>query len=89
MFDDDPIFEMSEQLDQDNEHLRMRLLETTAWMEGAVTDQVACERRLVEIEDQATALQAELDAIYQTMTCRMIAPVRRLYGRIRSGRSTQ
>ena len=70
MPDDEAIFQMSQRLDQDNEHLRMRLLEMTAWMEGAVTDQVACERRLADVEDHASALQAELDAIYQTMTWR-------------------
>jgi hypothetical protein len=75
------------QIDVENERLRLRLLEVLRWMEDAVTAQVACERRVGDLERQAAALQAEIDAIHGTMTWRLLAPLRQCYARLRGRRS--
>ncbi len=71
-----------EQLDADNERLRMRVLEVMEWMEEAVTEQVATERELAACRERSAELAAELAAIERTVTWRMVAPARRVYGRV-------
>ena len=71
------------QIDSENEHLRLRLLELLRWMEDAVTDQVACERRCGELERQVAAVEAEIAAIHGTVSWRMLKPLRWLYVRLR------
>lgn len=74
---------MIEQLDEDNERLRLRVLEVMEWTEEAVTAQVAVERQMAASEERAAALAAELDAIRATRSWRLLAPPRRVYGWIR------
>lgn len=73
-----------EDLDADNERLRLRVLELLELMEQAVTEQVAGERRIAELDGQRRALEAELDAVRKTRVMRMTAPARRAYARLRS-----
>ena len=79
---------MVDRLDAENESQRLRILDLTRWMEEAVTAQVACERRLAEIETHRRSLETELDAIYQSRTWRMLMPARRIVARLRAGRRT-
>lgn len=74
-------------IDRENEYLRRRLLDMAGWMEEAVTELVACERRVAEVEDHARLVQAELDAIRRTRTWRVLAPLRMAYGRVRRTRT--
>ena len=48
-----------EQLDADNERLRMRVLEVMEWMEEAVTEQVATERELAACRERSAELAAD------------------------------
>lgn len=79
---------MVDRLDAENESQRLRILDLTKWMEEAVTAQVACERRLAEIETHRRSLETELDAIHHTRTWRMLMPLRRVVARLRAGRRT-
>ena len=65
-------------LDAENERLRMKVLEVLEWMEEAVSVGVDQERR-------AEALEAELAAWRSTRIMRMLAPLRSVYARVRSG----
>jgi len=59
------------------------VLEVLEWMEEAVTDQVAAERDLAACRLAVAELTAELEAIRNTRAWRLLAPPRRLYGKIR------
>jgi septal ring factor EnvC (AmiA/AmiB activator) len=65
---DDPnrFAEILDDLEAENMSLRLRILDILKWMEEAVTDQVASERRLSEVDAQRCSLQAELDAANQS-----------------------
>lgn len=75
-----------EDLDADNERLRLKVLEILRLMEDAVTAQVAAERRAADLAAERDRLAAELDAVRATRIMRWSRPVRDLYGRLR-GRS--
>ena len=83
--DIEDILEMLERLDSENESQRLRILDLAKWMEEAVTAQVACERRLAEIDTHRRSLEAELDAIHRSRSWRMLAPVRGMVARLRAG----
>ena len=72
-----------EQLDEDNERLRVRVLELLELMEDAVTAQVAAERRADELAARVAALDAELAAVRNTRVMRATAPLRAAYARFR------
>lgn len=76
--------EILDRLDAENEILLLRILDVTRWMEESVSEQVACERRLSEIEAHRQSIEAELSAIHLSRTWRALMPMRRLYGRARS-----
>lgn len=65
-----------ERLDADNERLRMKVLDLLRLMEAAVSERVDHELR-------AEALEAELTALQQTKIMRLVAPLRRVYARMR------
>lgn len=69
-----------DRLDADNERLRMKVLDVTRQWEAAVNERVDHELR-------AEALEAELHALQHTKMMRVVAPLRRLYARVRRGRS--
>jgi len=77
------LLDLVEGLDADNERLRLRVLEVMAWMEDAVTAQVATERDLAACRQRANELAAELDAIRNTRSWRLLAPLRRVSGNVR------
>jgi predicted nucleic acid-binding Zn-ribbon protein len=79
------LIELVERLDADNERLRLARLELAKLMEDAVTEQVAGERRIAELEDRVALLERELEAINQTRLIRHTRPVRALYARFRRG----
>lgn len=66
-----------ERLDADNERLRMKVLDLMRQWEAAVSERVDHELR-------AEALEAELHALQHTKIMRAVAPLRRLYARVRS-----
>ena len=68
-----------EQLDADNERLRMKVLEVMRQWEAAVGERVDHELR-------AQALEAELHALHNTRIMRLVAPARRWYARLRRPR---
>lgn len=78
------LLELVEQLDADNERLRMKSLDLMRLMEDAVTAQVAGERRIAELTDRVAVLDAELEAIARTRLMRLTAPLRSVYRRLRS-----
>lgn len=78
------LVELVERLDADNERLRLKALELMELMEAAVTEQVAGERRIDELERQVAALQTEVDALHGTRLMRLARPVRAAYGRMRN-----
>ena len=65
-----------EDLDADNERLRMKALELMELMECAVTQQVSAERRLAELDEQVKVLQSEIDALHSTKLMRFVRPLR-------------
>lgn len=73
-----------EELDEDNERLRLRVLELLDLLEDAVTDQVVAERRAAELDGRVAALQSELDAVANTKVLRLTAPIRAVYARLRA-----
>ena len=75
-----------EQLDADNERLRMTSLDLMRLMEDVVTAQVAGERRIAELEEHNRRLEAELAALHSTKLMRAAAPFRRVYARLRARR---
>lgn len=75
-----------DELDADNERLRMRVLELLELMEDAVTAQVAGERRIAELEQRCAALEREIEALGNTRVMRVAAPARRVYARLRARR---
>lgn len=77
------LIELVEQLDADNERLRLARLELAKLMEDAVTEQVAGERRIAELADRVVLLERELEAINQTRLVRHTRPLRSLYARLR------
>lgn len=81
--DADELLDLITLIDGENERLRQRQLELLRWMEEAVTEQVACERRCGELERQVAAVEAEIEAIHGTVTWRVLAPIRQVYARAR------
>ena len=79
----DELLELVERLDSDNEQLRMKGFELMRVMEEIVTDQVAGERRVAELEARNRHLEDELAAVHRTKLMRLSAPFRRVYGRFR------
>ncbi len=75
-----------EQLDEDNERLRVRVLELLDLMEDAVTAQVAAERRADELAERVRGLEVELAAVEDTRIMRLTRPLRSAYARLRGGR---
>lgn len=71
-------------LHEDNERLRLRVLELLKLMEDEVTDRVDAEIRAEDWERQAGALERELEALRSTTLFRMAAPLRSIYARFRS-----
>lgn len=72
-----------DELDADNEHLRMKVLDLMRLMEDAVTAQVTAERQRDELE---VRLDAALDAIERSRVLKVTRPFRALVRRIsRSG----
>ena len=69
-----------DRLDADNERLRMKVLELLRLMEAEVSARVDHELR-------AEALEAELQALQHTKIMRTVAPLRRVYARVRGRRS--
>ena len=65
---DDPnrFAEILDDLEAENMSLRLRILDILKWMEESVSDQVACERRLSEVDAQRCSLEAELGAANQS-----------------------
>ena len=63
-------------LDAENERLRMKVLDLLRLMEAAVSERVDHELR-------AEALEAELHALEHTKVMRLVAPLRRVYARVR------
>jgi len=61
--DPDRFAEILDHLESENMSLRLRILDILKWMEEAVGDQVACERRLSEVDAQRCSLEAELSAM--------------------------
>ena len=82
--DPEELLEVIDQLDTDNERLRMKALELMELMESAVTQQVAAERRVAELEDQVTKLESEIEALHGTKVMRFVRPLRAAYERLRS-----
>jgi hypothetical protein len=72
-----------EQLDADNERLRVKALEFGRLVEDAVTAQVAAERANAELRDRIEVLDAELQALARTRVLRFTRPLRTVYGRVR------
>jgi hypothetical protein len=81
--DVDELLELVERLDAENERLRMKSLDLMRVMEDVVTDQVAGERRIADLEEQNRRLEAELEAVQNTKLMRLSAPFRRVYGTVR------
>jgi hypothetical protein len=77
------LLELVERLDADNEQLRMKGFELMRVMEEIVTEQVAGERRIAELEERNRQLDVELAAIQRTKLMRFSAPFRRAYGAVR------
>lgn len=75
-----------EDLDADNERLRLKVLEVLRLMEDAVTAQVAAERTAAEAIAERDRLAAELAAIADTRIMRWSRPLRDLYARLRGRR---
>lgn len=69
-----------EQLDVDNEHLRMKVLDLMRLMEDAVTAQVTAERERDELQSR---LDAALVAIEGSRTLKMTEPARVAARRLR------
>jgi hypothetical protein len=79
--DADPIPDLValvEQLDEENERLRVKVLDLLRMMEETVDSQVAGERRIAELERRILSLEADLAAINQSFVVRVTAPLRRL-----------
>jgi hypothetical protein len=74
---------MVEALDEQNERLRLKVLDVLRFAEEAVTAQVAAERTNAELSEQLIRLEAELAAIHGTKLMRFAAPFRRVYARVR------
>jgi hypothetical protein len=72
-----------EQLDQENERLRLKVLDVLRLMEECVDAQVAGERRIAELERRAAELEADLLAINQSIVVRWTAGSRRVFSRLR------
>jgi hypothetical protein len=68
--------QLIERLDADNERLRMKVLDVMRHWEAAVSERVDHELR-------AEALETELTAWQHTKVMRALAPLRRLYARLR------
>ena len=64
------LLEGVERLDADNERLRMKALDLMRAMEDVVSDQVAGERRITELEEQNRRLEAELALVRHTKLMR-------------------
>ena len=84
--DTEELLGLVERLDADNERLRMKSLDLMKLMEEAVTQQVAGERRIAELEEQNRRLEAEVSALHDTKLMRLAAPFRSVYARVRQRR---
>ncbi len=81
--DDEEPYAVVERLHDDNERLRLRVLELLKLMEDEVTDKVEAEIRAEDWEHQARSLQDELDALRNTKLLRLASPLRSVYARLR------
>ncbi|TVR21811.1 MAG: hypothetical protein EA389_14350 [Ilumatobacter sp.] len=84
--DDTELLALVEQLDADNERLRTKALDLIRLMEDAVTEQVAGERRIEELEARVETLEAEIQSLENSRVLRMTRPLRAAYGRLLSRR---
>lgn len=73
-----------EELDIDNERLRTKVLDLMRLMEDTVTEQVAGERRIEELEARVASLEAEIESLENTRVMRIARPLRTAYARLRS-----
>lgn len=80
------LLEAVAELDEMNEHLRLKVLDLMRLMEDAVTAQVNAERQRDELRAQLDRVEAELDAIAATRLMRWSGKPRQWYRRLR-GRS--
>ena len=83
------LLELVEALDNDNERLRQRVLETMEWTEASVTAEVRTERELDAWRRQAENLAAEIDAIHASSSWRLTTPLRAVSRRVRRRRSVR
>lgn len=65
---------------------RYRVRELLDQSELAVYEQVRVERRTGELVEQIRRLEAEIAAIHQSKLFRAVAPLRRVYAKLRGGR---
>ena len=72
-----------EELDEQNERLRVKVLDLMRLMEEAVDAQVAGERRIAQLERRTVELEADLQAINNSVIVRWTAGVRRVVARWR------
>lgn len=93
----DELLALLDHLDDDHERQRLRLYEVLDWFEGAVTAQVAAERRrdeltaeveayrarVAELEAHEAALLAEVHALHGSLLFRAARPVRSLWAKVR------
>ena len=81
------LLELVERLDADNERLRIKSLDLMRMMEDVVTEKVAGERRIVDLEDQNRRIASELAEVRHTKLMRYSDPFRRVYRTVRRGRA--
>jgi len=83
------LLELVDDLDDDNERLRQRVLEAMEWTEASVTAEVHTERELDAWRRQAENLAAEIDAIHSSSSWRLTTPLRAVNRRVRKRRSVR
>ncbi len=78
------LIELIEQLDHDNERLRMKSLDLMNLMEEVVNREVAGERRIDELQRRVDELEEENLALHNTKLMRFTRPIRAVYRRVRA-----
>ena len=76
-----------EQLAREHQLLRDKVVELTRFAEAAVARAVIAEKHVGNLQAELVDAQAHVDAILSSRTMRLVAPLRRVYGRIRRGRA--
>jgi hypothetical protein len=72
-----------EQLAREHKLLRDKVVEVTRLAEGAVARAVIAEKHVGNLQAELADCRAHVDALLSSRTMRLLAPVRRIYGRLR------